>query len=207
MKLKKRKSKKLILHQEKCLNCSHPFLNKEKFCPECGQANKGDRITFSNFIHEIFNGFFSFDAKFWRTITPLLIRPGKVSRDYIEGKRNRYSNPFRFYFTVSIIFFLIMSISSGIEKFNSLNKESSKTSSNILDVKKKNVNIDSLKSAVDKTLKKSFIPIDSLKRAKILKDIEEEARDTTNTNDFGKISFGGGTRIDEFIDFQKETHI
>lgn len=203
MKLKKRKTKKVVVHQEKCLNCGHPFLNKEKFCPECGQANKGDKITFYNFIHEIFNGFFSFDAKFWRTIIPLLTKPGKVSRDYVDGKRNRYSNPFRFYFTVSILFFLIMSISNGVEKFNSLNKKSSKKTTSVLNVKKKDINIDSLKNAVNKTLDNPFIPIDSTKRAKILNDIEKEARDTTKSKDFGRISFGYD-KLDKFIDFQKK---
>ncbi|WP_420793206.1 DUF3667 domain-containing protein [Polaribacter ponticola] len=58
-------------------------------------------------MHEVFNGLFNFDAKFWNTIIPLLINPGKVSRDYIDGKRQRYTNPFRFYLTVSIIFFYL----------------------------------------------------------------------------------------------------
>lgn len=58
----------------------------------------------------MFNGVFNFDAKFWKTLIPLLTNPGKVSKDYKEGKRSRYSNPFRFYITVSIISFLILGL-------------------------------------------------------------------------------------------------
>ena len=213
MKLKKSASKKIIVHQEKCLNCGHPFLNREKFCPECGQANKGDRITFASFIHEIFNGLFNFDAKFWKTIIPLLTKPGKVSRDYIEGKRQRYSNPFRFYLTVSIIFFLLIGLQTSIEKYNSLTQESK---ADIVDVIKKEgskvkkeiteKNIDSIKKNLDKKMKNSFIPIPNKTRKEILKEVEKEARDTTKNKDDGNLNlrFGGDSRLDKFIDYQKK---
>ena len=82
------KSKKLAKIQEtNCLNCGFPFSGQENFCPECGQKNKGDQLTFGSFMNEVFNGFTSWDAKFWTTIIPLLIKPGKVSLDYVEGKR------------------------------------------------------------------------------------------------------------------------
>jgi hypothetical protein len=110
----------VIVRDAACLNCGHPFFGREKFCVDCGQANKGNKITFGNFIHELFNGFFSFDAKFWRTLIPLLTSPGKVSQEYVAGKRNRYSNPFRFYLTVSIFFFLILGLSKSIDTYNSL---------------------------------------------------------------------------------------
>lgn len=82
-------------------------------------------------MYELFNGFFSFDAKFWRTIIPLLINPGKVTKDYIEGKRSRYSNPFRFYLTISIFFFLILGVSNNIEKFKSFKNGEDKETLNI----------------------------------------------------------------------------
>ncbi|GAA4108548.1 hypothetical protein GCM10022393_04760 [Aquimarina addita] len=37
----------------------------------------------------------------------LLFKPGKISREYIDGKRVKYTNPFRFYLSISIIFFII----------------------------------------------------------------------------------------------------
>ncbi len=86
MKLRlKKKSKKLAkVKAAECFNCGHPFFGNEKFCPECGQINKNPKITFGSFIHEVFNGFISWDSKFWTTFIPLLIKPGKVSRDYIK---------------------------------------------------------------------------------------------------------------------------
>lgn len=112
-----KKNKVAVIKDPNCLNCGFPFTREERFCPECGQKNKGKKITFKSFIQEIFAGFFSWDAKFWKTIIPLLISPGKVSKDYIEGKRVRYTNPFRFYLTVSLIFFLIIGITDSYNKF------------------------------------------------------------------------------------------
>ena len=109
------------------MNCGHPFNGQDKFYPDCGQANKGDEITFKNFIHEVFN----FDAKFWTTIIPLLTNPGKVSRDYADGKRQRYTNPFRFYLTVSIVCFLLIGLYNTREKYESLAQESK---SEIIDI-------------------------------------------------------------------------
>tara|TARA_B110000046_G_scaffold185172_1_gene225847 strand:- start:270 stop:1316 length:1047 start_codon:yes stop_codon:yes gene_type:complete len=103
-----------------CLNCGHPFYGQEKFCPDCGQANKANRITFKSFIQEVFNGFISWDSKFWITFIPLLTKPGKVSRDYIDGKRQRYANPFRFYLTISVLFFLIIGATESYDTFKEL---------------------------------------------------------------------------------------
>lgn len=106
-----------------CLNCGHPLTGHEKFCPECGQKNKGSKITFGSFVREVFNGFISLDAKVWTTLIPLLIKPGKVSRDFIEGKRARYTNPFQFYISISIIFFLILGAANKYQEFQGYGDE------------------------------------------------------------------------------------
>ena len=74
---------------------------------------------------------FSLDTKFWRTLIPLLISPGKVSKDYIEGKRVRYTNPFRFYLATTIIFFLILGAINSYDHFERLRKGTLEKSSPI----------------------------------------------------------------------------
>ncbi|WP_197026318.1 DUF3667 domain-containing protein [Polaribacter sp. Hel_I_88] len=163
-------------------------------------------------MHEVFNGLFNFEAKFWNTIIPLLVSPGKVSRDYIDGKRQRYSNPFRFYLTVSIIFFLLIGLSKSIDKYEALADESKADITNVL---KKNTNskdkkeekpteekIDSIIKNLDEDLSKSFIPIPASAKKKILEEVKKEAKDTTKTkksnNNNVIFNFGGDTRLDEF---------
>lgn len=101
-----------------CLNCSQPLRGDENFCSYCGQKNSTKKLSFSVFINNVFNGFFSYDSRFWTTFIPLLTKPGKVSKDYVQGKRARFVNPFQLYLNVSIIFFLILGISKRVERLS-----------------------------------------------------------------------------------------
>lgn len=153
---------------------------------------------------------FNFEAKFWTTIVPLLINPGKVSRDYIEGKRQRYSNPFRFYLTVSIIFFLLIGLSKSIDKYEEFTKEVKDETSKIekkdsIKKKKKALTqekIDSIKEKLDRDLKKSFIP--EVAREKILAEVEKSAKDTVTQKNGGTNIDLAGTRLDDFAKYVKK---
>lgn len=126
-----------------CLNCNTMLNGDENFCPNCGQKNKSHKITFSSFSHEVFAGFTSWDTKFWKTIIPLITKPGKVSKDYIEGKRIRYTNPFRFYLTTSIIFFLLIGAN---DTYNKIKKMSSNQIATLNTIEIKNDSIAKQKS-------------------------------------------------------------
>jgi hypothetical protein len=100
-----------------CLNCGMPLLQNENFCSYCGQKNTTSKLSIGNYINKLVSGFLSYDSQFWTTFIPLLIKPGKVAKEYIQGKRAKYVNPFQLYLHVSIIFFLILGISM---KFDSI---------------------------------------------------------------------------------------
>ena len=58
-------------------------------------------------------------------------------------------------------------------------------------------------------MKNAFIPIPEKTRKEVLKEIEKDARDTTKTVNTDKsgdlnLSFGGDSRLDKFIDYQKK---
>ncbi|HIP48470.1 MAG TPA: DUF3667 domain-containing protein [Lutibacter sp.] len=75
----------------------------------------------------IFCRFLFFRYSFFKTIVPLLFKPGKVSKEYIEGKRRKYTNPFQLYLHTSIVFFLLMGLNSSISNFKKLNHKDYKT--------------------------------------------------------------------------------
>ncbi|MBA6156083.1 DUF3667 domain-containing protein [Tenacibaculum sp. S7007] len=170
-----KKNKAIVVKDTNCLNCGYPFNQQENFCPECGQKNKGKKITLKSFISEVFAGFISWDAKFWKTLIPLLIDPGKVSKDYIEGKRNRYVNPFRFYITTSIVFFLILGATESYDKFNDLRKGTNKSSIAFNQNNNQEVDLDSIQKVVINEIEKAKIkdslgidiPLDSTTLKKI----------------------------------------
>lgn len=53
---------------------------------------------------------FQFDARIWRTLHLLLLRPGHLTRNYLAGQRQRYIPPIRLYLFVTIVFFLTVGL-------------------------------------------------------------------------------------------------
>ena len=96
-----------------CLNCHQPLDTSECYCHYCGQLNSTKKLTFDDFFNEFFAGIFAYDSRLYRTLNALLFKPGKISKDYIEGKRQRYANPYRFYLSASIIFFILYGYTSS----------------------------------------------------------------------------------------------
>ncbi len=90
-----------------CLNCKVPLDIIDRYCHNCGQINTTKKLSLKDFFNEFFASLFSYDSRLRHTIVALLFKPGKISKEYIEGKRIKYANPFRFYLSVSILFFII----------------------------------------------------------------------------------------------------
>ena len=101
-----------------CSNCSQPISAGDNFCSDCGQVNDLKPLNVFQFLKELLTGFFSFDTRTLNTIYSLIDRPGKVTKEYIAGKRMRYVNPFQLYLHVTIVFFLITSILSNYDSYN-----------------------------------------------------------------------------------------
>lgn len=157
-------------------------------------------------MYDLFNGLFNLDGKFWNTIIPLITNPGDVSLKYISGKRQQYSNPFRFYLTVSILFFLILSASSTIDKYKKLqNGLPSEEQLNVKNAANTERNLDSLKTVINTELKNAWTPIDSIKREEIINNVIKKASDTTENYSLtkNKLNFGSNY-IENYFDFQKK---
>lgn len=93
---------------KKCLNCDSIILENYTFCPNCGQKNNLVHYTTYHLIQDFFHNFFSYDSKLRTTIRGLIKYPGKVAKEFVRGKRIRYVNPFRLYFTFSVVLILIV---------------------------------------------------------------------------------------------------
>lgn len=62
------------------------------------------------FLHEFIAHYVALEGKLWKSMALLIFRPGRLTRDYIEGKRVRYIEPLRLYLTFSIIFFALFKL-------------------------------------------------------------------------------------------------
>ena len=103
-----------ILHT--CKNCDHVF--EGNFCPSCGQSVVEVQKPISHFLADLFGTMYALDIRMIRTIPVLLFKPGKLSAEYIEGKRASHVAPFRLYFLVSLIFFFLI----GWQTKNAINE-------------------------------------------------------------------------------------
>ena len=90
---------------ERCLNCDAPLAGQ--YCGQCGQRARNRLISLWELIRDAFGDLFELDSRLWRTLIPLSIRPGRLTDDYLRGKRARYMPPFRMYIVLSLAFFVI----------------------------------------------------------------------------------------------------
>ena len=88
-----------------CLNCGTEL--RGQYCGNCGQRARGRLISLWELLQDAFGDLFELDSRLWRTLIPLLVRPGQLTRDYLEGRRARYMPPFRMYLVLSLIFFVV----------------------------------------------------------------------------------------------------
>ncbi|GGD71994.1 DUF3667 domain-containing protein [Croceicoccus mobilis] len=89
-------------HEHACLNCGTELIGSH--CHNCGQEAHLHR-TIGAFFHDLLHGVLHLDGKIWRTLPMLAFKPGKLTRDYIEGHRRRYVSPMAlFLFSVFMMF-------------------------------------------------------------------------------------------------------
>jgi hypothetical protein len=99
-----------------CLNCGTPVhLN---YCANCGQETRLHVPSAREFIHEFITHYIAVEGKLWRTLKLMLFKPGKLTTEYLAGRRASYIIPLRIFLTFSILFFATMKL-SNVELVNS----------------------------------------------------------------------------------------
>lgn len=90
-----------------CANCGTTL--QGHFCHECGQqAHLHNKL--GHLLHEFVEGIAHFDGRLWRTLPIMVLRPGRLSRDWIEGKRARYVAPLHIFLFAMFLVFTIPSV-------------------------------------------------------------------------------------------------
>ena len=112
-----------------CLNCGIDL--KGPFCYYCGQPDRNFMRFFPVLLREFLEDFLELDSRFTRTMKPLLFKPGRLTRDYLEGRRFRYTPPLRLYLFSSIAFFLLAAMLSS-SAFNPDDFKTSKAPDNVV---------------------------------------------------------------------------
>jgi hypothetical protein len=88
-----------------CANCGAALTGE--FCSVCGQKRfvASDR-GFGSLLRQFMEAATDLDGRFWGTLRALLAQPGRLSRDYIEGRRARWMSPIALFLLVNLVYFV-----------------------------------------------------------------------------------------------------
>jgi hypothetical protein len=96
-----------------CPNCGELLWGQ--YCAACGQRARVRMITFWELLKDAGDLLASLDSRIWRTLGLLMFRPGRLTLDYLQGKRARYVPPARLFIASSIVFFFLATLNARLE--------------------------------------------------------------------------------------------
>ncbi|HEX7690126.1 MAG TPA: DUF3667 domain-containing protein, partial [Burkholderiaceae bacterium] len=99
-----------------CPNCGAslrlPGLAPEavRHCPSCGQETTLHPPSVAEFAHEFVGHYIALEGPLWRTLFLLVRQPGRLTAEYLAGRRRRYVIPLRLYLSASFVLFLVLKL-------------------------------------------------------------------------------------------------
>lgn len=100
----------------RCLNCGEPLAGG--FCSACGQRDIPPYPSVRELAGEALSEFSGWDGRLTSTVRALILHPGMLTHEFLEGRRARYISPLRLYLTISLIYFLLAAAAPNV-KFES----------------------------------------------------------------------------------------
>jgi hypothetical protein len=104
-----------MLHANHCANCGRGAdAPAQHYCPGCGQPTPAHRIDWHFLGHEIEHSVLHMDRGVLYTLKSLMLRPGQLIRDYLEGRRANHIKPFLLIMiTAAAVVFLAKLLGNG----------------------------------------------------------------------------------------------
>ncbi len=85
-----------------CANCGATLHGP--WCHDCGQDSDTHKRSILHLGWEAIEGLLHLDGRLLRTLPDLFLRPGRLARDYMEGRIVRHVPPFRTFLVALLIF-------------------------------------------------------------------------------------------------------
>jgi len=93
-----------------CANCAKPLVGP--YCAVCGQPTKTRRRSVRMLVHDFVVDFINMDSRILRTARALLLQPGELPAAFRRGQTQPYSPAIRLYLFVSLVFFVLLSVTN-----------------------------------------------------------------------------------------------
>jgi len=120
----------VVLTSPQCKNCKGILLENQAFCNTCGAKIIRERITVKNLVSDFTNNVFGWDNKFFVTVKTLVTKPQILFKEYINGTRKKYMNPFTFLALGTALALFIFNFFA--EDYMALNVDSNKQSVEVI---------------------------------------------------------------------------
>ena len=94
-----------------CLNCGAGL--NGMYCAACGQQDRPLNPSILDLLHDMAQQFFDFDGRIFRSLKTLLLFPGLLTQEYLNGRRAAWMAPIRLYFVISVAYFTLSAVTDG----------------------------------------------------------------------------------------------
>jgi hypothetical protein len=92
--------------EHECYNCHDHF--KGNYCPRCGQSEKLGKYSLKTAFYNFLDATGMGERGMFRTMRDLVLRPGYLIRDFVNGMQTAYYGPFKMYFLLAAISLLVV---------------------------------------------------------------------------------------------------
>ncbi len=90
-----------------CKNCNQSL--QGNYCHQCGEkVVEENDFHFKTLVSESIGGLFNLDSKVFKSFYFLLLKPGKLTSNYIEGIRKPFMKPIQLFLVINVLFFLLL---------------------------------------------------------------------------------------------------
>ena len=133
--------------EAECSNCARDLTGQ--YCSYCGQRHRTRMISVWELLRAAFDDVFSWDSRVWRSLRPLLLSPGKLTAEYLAGRRVHYTPPLRMYLVLSIAFFVLSQL-PALEDFQAANMLGLNENDSSIELSFSNDNRDAMRDASER---------------------------------------------------------
>ncbi|NEX93664.1 DUF3667 domain-containing protein [Caulobacter sp. 17J65-9] len=94
-----------------CANCETPL--QGAYCHTCGQLAEDFHKSIIALFVEAIESLLHLDGRLWKTLPQLALKPGQLTRAYLDGRRAPQIPPFRLFLVVLLVAFFASHLASG----------------------------------------------------------------------------------------------
>ena len=88
-----------------CANCGETLAGES--CAACGQKRLVDKDRrLAHLLAQGFDAATDLDGRFWRSLRALVLTPGRLSRDYLDGRRKHWMAPMALFLLANVVYFV-----------------------------------------------------------------------------------------------------